>query len=85
LLDFGASPRIVAEDVLERIGGRTAHPAYIESFAVDVPEDAGSGQRAWLTPRPFRGRLSKVALLLGWTLFGLAFGLGVLAGWLIWG
>jgi ATP-dependent Clp protease ATP-binding subunit ClpA len=85
LLDFGASPRAVAGDVLELLGGKTAHPAYIESFAVDVQERDRSGEKPWFSVRPIDGRLSEVALALGWALFGIAFALGLFAGWLIWG
>jgi ATP-dependent Clp protease ATP-binding subunit ClpC len=85
LLDFGASPRTVAEDVLELLGGKPAHPLYTESFAVDVQERDRSGERPWSSLRPIDRRLSKAALALGWALFGIAFAIGLFAGWLIWG
>ena len=49
----------------------------------------GHGPRAVefqrVEPPTLRERRVPVALLVGWALFAVAFGLGLLAGWLIWG
>ena len=80
----GAPPHVVAEDVLELLGGSPARPAYAESFAVAEPTDIASEARAPLDTR-IHGFGWQAALLIGWALFAIAFALGLLAGWLIWG
>jgi len=40
--------------------------------------------RDYFTIEPIRRSLSDVTLVFGWLLFALAFGLGLLAGWLVW-
>ena len=87
--EHDAHPRAVATAVAAVVGDLP--DTYVEGHTTETPgtretRDESAGRRVRLdvsrgsVPRPWRG-----ALLLGWGLFGLAFGLGVGLGWLIWG
>jgi ATP-dependent Clp protease ATP-binding subunit ClpC len=84
MLQAGASPRVVAEDVLELLGGSAARLAYAESFGEAVPKDVASSEAREALDMRTQPLGWRAALLMGWALFGFAFGLGLLAGWLIW-
>jgi ATP-dependent Clp protease ATP-binding subunit ClpC len=85
MADAGASPRVVAEDVLELLGGAAAQPEYAEAFTGAVPTDIPLGKARAPVDAGIKFVGWQSALLIGWALFGLAFGVGLLAGWLIWG
>jgi ATP-dependent Clp protease ATP-binding subunit ClpC len=82
LADLGAPPRVLAEDVLTMLGGGPASTGYAEAFAAEVSPSAAP-DRPFFTLRPVRRTVREV-LIVGWVLVGLAFGLGLLVGWLIW-
>jgi ATP-dependent Clp protease ATP-binding subunit ClpC len=82
IAELGAPPGAVAEDVLRVLGGGARASELAETFAGSV-----SPPGLWRAPPPGhipgRQRVFGV-LVVGWVLFGVAFGLGLLAGWLIW-
>ena len=69
LVDFEADAETVRNDVIRALSGRG--PRAVEFQRVEPPT--------------LRERHVPMALLVGWALFAVAFGLGLLAGWLIWG
>jgi ATP-dependent Clp protease ATP-binding subunit ClpC len=75
LLDLGVDADKARNEVVRTLGGRAAHPSSPGVFTT------GGGLRQ----HP-RRRFEPVALLVaGGALFGLALGVGILVGWLIWG
>ncbi len=82
LSDFAATPQIVAAKTIELLGGDPAGE-YVDGFDA-VFAQQGSHHSA-LPHRSARTLRSQQPLLLGWLLFGVALGLGVLIGWAIWG
>ena len=79
--ELAAPPSAVAEDVLTMLGGGTRVSEHAETFASSVSPLTLWRPPAGLIPGPQR---VLGVLAVGWALFGLAFGLGLLAGWLIW-
>jgi hypothetical protein len=73
---------VLAEDVLTMLGGGPASAGYAEAFAAEVSPSAAP-DRPFFTLRPVRRTVREV-LIVGWVSVGLAFGLGLLVGWLIW-
>jgi len=71
LLDFGLDAEKIRNEVIHLLGGATALPAA-----------RGLHERM---PGRARRVLPVEALLAGWLMFGVAAGLGLLVGWLIWG
>lgn len=71
--ELGADPEAIRADLL-RLLGRPAPPPP-ERAAVAVEAEA----------RPERGTAPELLLAFGWALFAIACGIGLLAGWLIWG
>jgi ATP-dependent Clp protease ATP-binding subunit ClpC len=94
LLDFDASAKRVARAVVEMLGADEAAVArYAEGFSHELGEPSRSF-RSRPSPLTFvrGGRLEQSkaeiatrAFFTGWLLFGIAFGLGLLLGWLLWG
>jgi len=74
LLDYGIDAERIRNAVIETLG---RVPGTAVARAVPVPGVHGRGQhgRSWQVQ----------AVLAGWAMFGIAAGLGVLLGWLIWG
>jgi ATP-dependent Clp protease ATP-binding subunit ClpA len=85
LADLGAPPRVLAEDVLKMLAGSETYPAYAYSFASAVSPATTGSEAPFFRLRSVRRTVAEVTLVFGWVLFGVAFGLGLLAGWLIWG
>jgi ATP-dependent Clp protease ATP-binding subunit ClpC len=85
LLAIGRANEGVAMDVLVRhgIGAETLHDAVIRGLG--GPAVTGAAPRPFPRRRKRRRTLPVEALLLGWALFGVAAGFGLLLGWLIWG
>jgi ATP-dependent Clp protease ATP-binding subunit ClpA len=93
LLDFDASPRTIAREVLRVLGGESVQ----EELLLDYPDEisrTGSGStrttlfldketsRFMTESMPF---LARPYFVLGWLLFAVSLGIGVFVGWLIWG
>jgi ATP-dependent Clp protease ATP-binding subunit ClpC len=77
LLDLGADGEKVRNAVIEMLG---PHPARSpEPVRVRAP-----ARRRQVPGRRYDA-LGRGLLLLGWLLFGVALGIGILIGWLIWG
>jgi ATP-dependent Clp protease ATP-binding subunit ClpC len=77
LVDLGADAETVRNAIISMLGGRPAGlppPGYEHAFR--------RRRRGFGTVGV--GRQTN-ALVLGWVLFGVAFGIGLLLGWLIWG
>jgi ATP-dependent Clp protease ATP-binding subunit ClpC len=78
LLDFDADPETVWGNVMRMLSGpgrrSTIWPEGVEPGESSFTRPTGSGSERLPLP-----------LLVGWALFAVAFGLGLLAGWLIWG
>jgi ATP-dependent Clp protease ATP-binding subunit ClpC len=74
LLDLGADAETLRGHVLGMVSGGRPPTTQAEAVPRRVPSRVGAEPR-W----------SSVPLVLGWALFGVAFVLGVLAGWLVWG
>jgi ATP-dependent Clp protease ATP-binding subunit ClpC len=74
LLDFGADGEELRDEIMRMLSGSAA------------PEETRRSDILVLDPRRSR-RWSRrtLPLLLGWPIFGLALGIGILIGWLIWG
>jgi ATP-dependent Clp protease ATP-binding subunit ClpC len=75
LLDAGADADAIRAGVSRALGGEP-----VVARAVPLPASPHRLER-----RHLRRPLQAEALLLGWALFGVAAGLGLLVGWLIWG
>jgi ATP-dependent Clp protease ATP-binding subunit ClpC len=78
LLDFGVDADRIRDEVIRTLGG--------------APRAGGAPPPPVPWPRPpLRGRRSSgmpapyLLVVLGWALFGVALGLGIVLGWLIWG
>jgi ATP-dependent Clp protease ATP-binding subunit ClpC len=69
LFDLGADAETIRNEVVRALSG-------------PGPQPPGSERP---DPPTLGGRRLPVELLVGWALFAVAFGLGLLAGWLIWG
>jgi ATP-dependent Clp protease ATP-binding subunit ClpC len=69
LFDLGADAETIRNEVIRALSGPGPRPP-----AYERPD-----------PPTLGGRRVPVELLVGWALFAVAFGLGLLAGWLIWG
>jgi ATP-dependent Clp protease ATP-binding subunit ClpC len=87
LLDFGASPRTIAREVLGMVGGESVR----EEQLVGYPEEI-SQTRTLSLDRETSGLMTEAMhildrryFVLGWLLFAVALGIGVFVGWLIWG
>jgi ATP-dependent Clp protease ATP-binding subunit ClpC len=78
LLDFGVDADRIRNEVIRmlgaapRAGGAPPPP-------VPWPRPARRGRRSTRPPAPY------LLLVVGWILFGVALGVGILVGWLIWG
>lgn len=76
LLDHGADAEAIRDAVLAALGtGPTPAPWPITPTSGFVPQFASSRRKSWQIQ----------ALVAGWAMFGVAAGLGLLLGWLIWG
>ena len=84
LLDFGAPPGVIAEDVVTMLGS-TANPAYVAQFSVGPAQETTSSAARTFTFGSIGREFGGPGLILGWALFGISFALGLLVGWLIWG
>jgi ATP-dependent Clp protease ATP-binding subunit ClpC len=73
LRDLGADPDTIRAELLRQLERPPLHPAE-KSLA---PAEAEA--------RPQRGQAPELLLAFGWALFAIACGIGLLAGWLIWG
>jgi ATP-dependent Clp protease ATP-binding subunit ClpC len=82
LLEFDADAEKVRDEVLRMLGGRAAGVA---TRRRDPYLPRVVHKRRSRPPEQTDRRLPLEALALGWALFGIALGLGVLIGWLIWG
>jgi ATP-dependent Clp protease ATP-binding subunit ClpC len=69
LFDLGADAETIRNEVIRALSGPGPRPP---TYARPDPPTLG-------------GRGVPLELLVGWALFAVAFGLGLLAGWLIWG
>jgi ATP-dependent Clp protease ATP-binding subunit ClpC len=76
LLDFDADADKIRSAVVEALGGRAAFVS-----GGDEPLHERMVAAPWLEPI---GRRSS-PVLVGWLLFGVSLGIGVLVGWAIWG
>jgi ATP-dependent Clp protease ATP-binding subunit ClpC len=82
LLDFDADADSIRDAVVHELGG----PAVVPRRARPPRPVARPGAAPDRMPRRVWDRPSPPGLLLlGWLLFGVALGLGVLVGWAIWG
>jgi ATP-dependent Clp protease ATP-binding subunit ClpA len=80
LLDFDATPRAVAEKVLESLGVQ-APETYLK--AIERPWRERPARAICTEARAPRG--ATLHLVAGWLLFVVALGIGILLGWAIWG
>jgi ATP-dependent Clp protease ATP-binding subunit ClpC len=79
LLDFGAGPETIREELNRILSGATGRDGSAEKYRrSDVLVLERSRRPRWLGP-------GTTALLPGWVLLGFALGVGILVGWLIWG
>jgi ATP-dependent Clp protease ATP-binding subunit ClpC len=98
LLDFGADAEKVRNEVIRMLSGpgrRSMETAGAVSessgrFELGPPLELSEWPRAadplrMFTPRRRAGRWDSASLVVGWTLFAVAAGLGLFVGWLIWG
>jgi ATP-dependent Clp protease ATP-binding subunit ClpA len=69
LLDFGADAETIRNEVIRALSGPGPRPVAYQR----------------VEPSTLSKRRVPVELLVGWALFAVAFGFGLLAGWLIWG
>jgi ATP-dependent Clp protease ATP-binding subunit ClpA len=94
LLEFGVDGDTIRNQVIRMLSGRPTHPYATEvAFERAWHETRGSGgwtgfapvseTESTAAPRPERMLLR--GILIGWALFGVAAGIGLLVGWLIWG
>jgi len=83
LRDFDADSEKIHNDVVHALAGRSG----IE--LPPLPAGIAFGERAAVSTAGGRGRRRRTwqaeSLLVGWSMFGIASGLGLLVGWLIWG
>jgi ATP-dependent Clp protease ATP-binding subunit ClpA len=90
LLDFDADAEKIRMELIRLLSGPGPRPG---EFDPVTPEAVAETVRS--RPRPLRPIARRAAqreeaswwlrpLLVGWVLFGLAFGVGLLLGWLIW-
>ena len=87
LLDFDADAEKIRNAVLSLIGGaptRTHEPMSEGGIVAGPPRRFPTRPRAGTAYSPLVGA-SWQLLVVGWALFGIALGVGVLLGWLIWG
>src|SRR5207253_3951249 len=80
LLDLGADAEAIRAAVVHELGGSPVVPQ-----AVPRPPRVQTGGEPRRVSEPEPRWSPRELLLLGWLLFGVALGLGVLVGWLIWG
>ena len=78
LLDFDADPETIGSGVVRMLSG-PGQPRAI------WPEGIDPRPRSSARPNRRASAGLPLPLLVGWALFAVAFGLGLLAGWLIWG
>ncbi len=78
LLDFDADPEKVRHEIIRMLSG----PGRSQTELISDVVEPGYPRGDYPTDTP-RERIA-LPLLVGWLLFAVAFGLGVLAGWLIW-
>jgi ATP-dependent Clp protease ATP-binding subunit ClpC len=84
LADFDAPPQKVAHEVLSKLAA-APQSEYVGSFATQLGEPALAAPEFLNRLTELAARRSLLPLLVGWLLFGVALGLGLLLGWLIWG
>jgi ATP-dependent Clp protease ATP-binding subunit ClpC len=82
LLDFDVDAETIRTGVIRMLGGR--HPLDVEQVAMPLRRWRGMPRRVSrygpeVTP------FARLPLLVGWLLFAVALGIGLLIGWLIWG
>jgi ATP-dependent Clp protease ATP-binding subunit ClpC len=75
LLDFGVDGERIRSEISRLLGGTTIPP---------IERVLGASKSVWADRSPPMRPLWS-PFLLGWLLFGVALGLGVLVGWAIWG
>ena len=77
LLEFGVDADKIRNELFRLLGGRPAGYTTVE--VGDLPRGTytySPGRRLWL---------SSAAIVVGWLLFGVSLGIGILIGWAIWG
>jgi len=95
LVDLGVDAEKIREAVIQALGGDPSAYAVEQHIFAESPRAARAFRRSTIPPRRGRWRRGPqvhrrglpllAAVVLGWTLFGVAAALGLLAGWLIWG
>ena len=98
LLDFDADAEKIRNEIIRMLSGPQLRPheadvRYQQAFAETLISGGSFGYaqvpQAELTaesrPIPANEPMLLRGILVGWTLFGLASGIGLLVGWLIWG
>jgi ATP-dependent Clp protease ATP-binding subunit ClpC len=78
LLDFDADAETIRREVIRMLSGPGRPPTI-------WPGGVEPGARSFGRPTGLASERLPLSLLVGWALFAVAFGLGLLAGWLIWG
>jgi ATP-dependent Clp protease ATP-binding subunit ClpC len=87
LLDFDASPRTVAREVLGMLGGESIREELLLGYPDEIsPTRTVSldGESSVLMTEAMHV-LGRRYFVLGWFLFAVALGIGIFVGWLIWG
>jgi ATP-dependent Clp protease ATP-binding subunit ClpC len=87
LLDFDASPRTIAREVLGMLGGEATR----DELLLDYPDEISQARTLSLDRESSVLMTEAMHLfdrryfVLGWLLFAVALGIGIFVGWLIWG
>jgi ATP-dependent Clp protease ATP-binding subunit ClpC len=88
LLDFGVDAEAVRNQVIRMLSGQTRVSVEAEAGRARAEEERAAPSNPKLAAEPELVRHERRVvpmLVVGWLLFAVALGIGVLLGWLIWG
>jgi ATP-dependent Clp protease ATP-binding subunit ClpA len=87
LLDFDASPRTIAREVLGMLGGEATRAELLLDYPNEISQarTLSLDRESSVLMTEAMHVLDRRYFVLGWFLFAVALGIGIFVGWLIWG